>query len=301
MVQRKLISFDWAMKRLLRSKANFEVLEGFLSELLKDDIEILEILESEGNKATHDDKLNQVDLKVKNRNGEIILVEVQHDRELDYLHRILYASSKTITEHLKEGDAYQEVVKVVSVSILYFDLGQGQDYVYHGKTDFIGIHQHDHLQLNSRQQRMFNKQQAYAIFPEYYLLKVNQFDGIARDSLDEWMYFLKNGEIKEDFVAKGLKKAQEVMAVLKLSDAERAQYERYVDYMHYEASMSWSLYQDGRFDGIAEGIEQGLEQGLEQGRQEAMLNLAKNMKQAGESLEKIASYTGLSLAQLQQL
>jgi predicted transposase/invertase (TIGR01784 family) len=67
--------------------------------------------------------------------------------------------------------------------------------------------------------------------------------------------------------------------------------------MHYEASMSWSLYQDGRFDGIAEGIEQG----LEQGRQEAMLNLAKNMKQAGESLEKIASYTGLGLAQLQQL
>ena len=31
---RKLITFDWAMKRLLRSKANFEILEGFLSELL---------------------------------------------------------------------------------------------------------------------------------------------------------------------------------------------------------------------------------------------------------------------------
>ena len=31
---RSMISFDWAMKRLLRNKANFEVLEGFLSELL---------------------------------------------------------------------------------------------------------------------------------------------------------------------------------------------------------------------------------------------------------------------------
>jgi len=41
---RKLVSFDWALKRLLRSKANYEVLEGFLSELLKGDIEILEIL-----------------------------------------------------------------------------------------------------------------------------------------------------------------------------------------------------------------------------------------------------------------
>ena len=47
---RKLISFDWAIKKILRSKANFEVLEGFLSELLFDDIKIKEILESEGTK-----------------------------------------------------------------------------------------------------------------------------------------------------------------------------------------------------------------------------------------------------------
>jgi hypothetical protein len=46
---RKLVSFDWAIKRILRSKVNFEVLEGFLSELLYDDIKILEVLESESN------------------------------------------------------------------------------------------------------------------------------------------------------------------------------------------------------------------------------------------------------------
>jgi hypothetical protein len=48
--KRKLIAFDWAIKRLLRSKANFGILEGFLSELLKEDIIILDVLESEGNK-----------------------------------------------------------------------------------------------------------------------------------------------------------------------------------------------------------------------------------------------------------
>ena len=47
---RKLITFDWAMKRLVRSKANFEILEGSLSELLSEDIVILELLESESNK-----------------------------------------------------------------------------------------------------------------------------------------------------------------------------------------------------------------------------------------------------------
>jgi hypothetical protein len=56
MSRRKLISFDWAMKKLLRSKANFEILEGFLNELLKDNIKILEILESESNKEDRKDK-----------------------------------------------------------------------------------------------------------------------------------------------------------------------------------------------------------------------------------------------------
>jgi len=64
---RKLISFDWAIKRILRSKANFEILEGFLSELLKEDIKIIEILESESNQEQKDDKFNRLDLKVKNK------------------------------------------------------------------------------------------------------------------------------------------------------------------------------------------------------------------------------------------
>jgi len=64
MQNRKLISFDWAIKRILRSKANFEILEGFLSELLFEDITILEILESESNQEQKDDKFNRLDIKV---------------------------------------------------------------------------------------------------------------------------------------------------------------------------------------------------------------------------------------------
>ncbi|MCI5146902.1 MAG: hypothetical protein D3923_15615, partial [Candidatus Electrothrix sp. AR3] len=95
MSARRLISFDWAMKKLLRSIANFEILEGFLSELLNDDISILEILESESNKENVLDKFNRVDLKVKNQDDEIIIIEVQYELELDYLQRILFGTSKT--------------------------------------------------------------------------------------------------------------------------------------------------------------------------------------------------------------
>ena len=118
MPQRRLISFDWAMKKLLRSKANFEILEGFLSELLKNNIHILEILESESNKEDKRDKLNRVDLKVRDQENEIIIIEVQYEREFDYLQRILFGTSKVITEHICESDPYSEIVKVISINIL---------------------------------------------------------------------------------------------------------------------------------------------------------------------------------------
>jgi len=74
--QRRLISFDWALKRLLRSKAHFEILEGFLSELLREDVRIVEILESESNREARNDKFNRVDLKIKNTRDEIVIVTV---------------------------------------------------------------------------------------------------------------------------------------------------------------------------------------------------------------------------------
>lgn len=81
----KYVRFDWAMKRMLRDKANFAVLEGLLTVLLEEPIHILEILESEGNQQSEDDKFNRVDIKAKDSKDEIIIVEIQNTRELYYL------------------------------------------------------------------------------------------------------------------------------------------------------------------------------------------------------------------------
>ena len=176
--ERKLVSFDWAVKKLLRSKANFVVLEGFLSELLFDDIKILEILESESNKDSEDDKYNRVDIKVKNAKGELIIIEVQFNDECDFFHRLLYATSKTICEHLDRGKPYSEVVKVISINILYFDLGEGNDYIYKGKTVFNSFHDKGTLKLNDEQRKTFKKEYPSDIFPEYYIIKVNNFNDV---------------------------------------------------------------------------------------------------------------------------
>ncbi len=289
MAKRRLITFDWAMKRLLRSKANFDILEGFLSELLADDITILEILDNESNKETSQNKFNRVDLKVKNNKNELIIIEVQYAREFDYFHRILLGVSKVITEHLQESDTYAQVVKVISINILYFDLGQGEDYVYHGTTNFRGLHKDDELQLSHYQKELFDKQKVADIYPEYYLLKIDQFNDIAKDSLDEWVYFLKNEEVKDGFKARGLKKAKEVLDVLRLPEKERRAYEAYIEDLRYQASMYFSSYGVGKHEGHKEGLKEG------------KYDIARKMYTEGFDTALISKITGLSSQEIEDL
>ena len=150
-LQDKYIRFDWAVKRLLRHKANFGVLEGFLTVLIGDEIHIVEILESEGNQQTENDKFNRVDIKALNSKNEIVIIEIQNTRELYYLERILYGVAKAITEHISLGETYYKVKKIYSISILYFDIGHGTDYLYHGQNIFKGVHTGDFLQVSTRE------------------------------------------------------------------------------------------------------------------------------------------------------
>lgn len=298
MPQRRFISFDWAMKKLLRSKANFEILEGFLSELLKEDIRILEILESESNKEDQRDKFNRVDLKVKNQKNELVIIEVQYEREFDYLQRVLFGTSKVIAEHLQESDPYAKVVKVISVNILYFDLGHGEDYIYHGSTIFKGLHNQDMLELSAEQQELYKKSNIYEIFPEYYLIKVNNFNDIAKDKLDEWIYFLKNEEIKEDFKAKGLEKAKLELDILKLAKPERLAYESYQDDLHLQASMFESSYTVGVMKGEKRGLVTGKIEGRIEGKLEGKLEVALRLTAKGMSLEESAEIAEVDFEKL---
>ena len=246
-MSKKLIRFDWAIKRLLRNKVNFVVLEGFLSELMFENIKIEQILESESNQEANDDKFNRVDILTKNSKNELIIIEIQSTYEIDYFHRMAYGVSKSISENLKLGQKYSDIKKVISINIVYFDLGQGQDYIYKGKTDFIGLHQKDLLGLSDKQKTTFVKEQVSDIFPEYYLLKVNQFNDNAKDTLDEWVYFLKNSEVKDEFKAKGLKEAGEVLDIMRLEKEDIYGYNRYLDSLHLKASEIFTLQTEAEF------------------------------------------------------
>jgi predicted transposase/invertase (TIGR01784 family) len=246
--ERPLVSFDWALKRLLRNKANYEVVEGFLSELLGRQITVTNIPESSGNKEHATDKHNKVDVVVEDVSGEIILIELQFTLEIDYFQRMLYGSSKTLSERMVQGDQYIEVKKIYSINIVYFDLGQGADYVYHGRTHFRGLHTHDELQLSKAQQDLFGKVEAVDLFPEYYILKINNFKDVAKDTLDEWIYFLKHNRIKDGFTAQGLAKANEVLAYHNLSPEERSDFDYEQDLKSRSISEVASIWDEARVE-----------------------------------------------------
>ena len=255
-MQDRYIRFDWAIKRLLRQKANFDVLEGFLTVFLEEKITIVELLESKGNQLSADDKFNRVDIKALNSKGEIIIIEIQNTRELYYLERILYGVAKAITEHIHLGDAYYKVKKIYSISVLYFDIGIGLDYLYHGQNQFIGVHSKDQLFINTKERDAIVSRLPSEIFPEYILIRVNEFNKVAVTPLEEWMDYLKDGTIRPDTTAPGLGEAREKLRYYSMTPSERNAYDEHLSAIMIQNDVLDSAKLEGRIEGLAEGREE---------------------------------------------
>lgn len=301
----RYIRFDWAIKRLLRQKANFDVLEGFLTVFIGEEVKIVEILESEGNQQTQDDKFNRVDIKARNSKGEIILVEVQNTSELYYLERILYGVAKAITEHIHLGDTYKEVKKVYSISILYFDIGKGADYLYVGQNKFIGVHTNDQLVITAKEKGALVQKSPAEIFPEYILVRVNEFDKVAVTPLEEWVAYLKSGVIKENTTAPGLQEARRKLQYYSMTDAERYAYDEHLNAVMIQNDVLGNAREEGLAEGRAEGLTQGRAEGLAEGRAEgraeAKKDIVKSMLSNGLSVEQAAKYSGLTVEEVESI
>ncbi len=274
------IRFDWAIKRLLRDKANFSVLEGLLTVLFNDKTKIVEIWDCKRIQIWEDDKYYRVDIKVRNSKGEIFFVEVQSMRELYYWERVLYGTSQTITEHISRDNN----CKVYFIYILYFDLGKGNDYLYHGQNRFIGVHTHDELMITAKEEGAIVQKLPAEVFPEYYLIRVNEFNQVAKTPLEEWIQYLKTGDISPDTTAPGLSEAREKLRYYDMSPEERHAYDEHVNAIMIQN------------DVLCTARQEGLEEGRAEGERNKALAIALNMKAAGLQADMIV--TGLSVDEI---
>ena len=305
MKDRTYISFDWALKRLLRDKANFGVLEGFLTTLLNTNIKINRLLESEGNKNREDSKYNRVDLLAEDTDGELLLIEVQGEPEFAYFQRMLFGASKLVTEYINSGENYEHVKKVYSVNIVYFDLGQGEDVVYIGKTVFRGIHNNEVLKLSPFMQQKFKTDEVSQLFPEYIILKVNDFNRWSKVPLDQWLYFLATSDIPEEADAPGLQEAREKLNLMKMNREEQAAYDRYLMERAILRNTMVTAREGGLFEGEckghAKGMAEGRAEGRAEGQKEGRMETAKNLKAMGLNIDDIVKATGLTVDEVAAL
>ena len=300
--------------------ADFVVFEGLISVLVKEKVTIVELLDTESNQDSRDDKYNRVDIKARNSKGEIILVEIQQIREVDYLQRMLYGVAKAITEHMGRGMNYEHVKKVFSINILYFKLGEGTDYLYHGQTTLTGVHDGDMLSLTEHEREDLRVVSPEDVFPEYYVIRVNEFDKLATDPLEEWIRYLKDEYISPDTTAPGLKEAKERLEFLRMTPEQQRAYDHYIDTMVRDADVYRTQMLEiklarekvlaegraegeaiGRAEGEAIGRAEGEAIGRAEGRAEERLENARSLKANGVPVEVIAKSLGLSSEEIEKL
>ncbi|MBR4534172.1 MAG: PD-(D/E)XK nuclease family transposase [Bacteroidaceae bacterium] len=269
-VENKYVRFDWAVKRMLRDKANFGVLEGLITVLLKEKVKIVDLLESKANQKQKDDEFYRVDIKATNSKDEIIFVEIALFDDPFYLSRILYGTSSSLFDDLPI--VRQNVTRYYAIYILFHD--------------FVGNCYHEGERNDIH----------------YYVLIPKRYKGSwCITPLEEWLDYLKNGHIKDDTQTPGLSEAREKLQVMTMTPSERVAYDRHLDAIMVQEDVLTTAKiegraegrEEGREEGRKEGREEGLAKGREEGREEEKYDTARKMKADGMTVELIEKYTGL--------
>ena len=118
---------------------------------------------------------------------------------------------------------------------------------------------------------------------------MNNFDKLAVNNLDEWIEFLKTGEISEAAQAPGLADARKCLDIDKLTVAEKNDYVRHMENLRYQRSVIKTGYDDGWQKGLADGREEGRAEGRAEGREEGRAEgLAEGLAE-GENKANIAT------------
>jgi len=185
---------------------------------------------------------------------------------------------------------FSNVSKIISISILYFNLGIGDDYIYYGTTQFKGLNTGEYLKIKQREEipntlepkyKMVNKE----IFPEYYLITVERYKNIITKRIDEWIYIFKNNEVAEGSTSKNIDQAEQKLAEINMSEEERKRYEKYlVNFMRDNDVLNTAR-----------------TEGEMKGKMEGKIEVAKNLKKNGVDIEIIIISTGLTKEQIEKL
>ena len=153
----------------------------------------------------------------------------------------------------------------------------------------MGVHTGDSLQVNVKEREAIVSRMPAEIFPEYILIRVNEFDKVAVTPLEEWMKYLKDGTICPDTTAPGLSEAREKLKYYSMPPKERLAYDEHLSAVMIQNDVLDSAKLEGKIEGRAEG------------RAEAYFTTARNLKLLGVPIDMIVKSTGLTAEEIDEL
>jgi len=286
-----LVSFDYAIKYLLKDKGNYGIIEGFISALLRTkgykDIKIVALLETESNKEDSKGKRSLADLIVEDEDHHKYIIEIERNVKDSFIHKSLFNSSRLIVDNLAQREDYTQIVKVFHISLLYFPVGKGA--IYHGKTIIHEIESNERLSVHIKNQETGEVFDATDILPEYFFISVPLFNDRLEKEIDEWLHVMKYDEVPPNYHSPYMSQVAEKLSILKMSPDDRA------NYSYYQKK----LYNDR--DELQAAINKGREEGREEGEVKKSLEIAKRMLKKNISIEEIIELTGLTVKEIEQL
>ena len=292
MSQKPLISFDYAIKYLLRDKGDYAIVEGFISALLKtvgyDEIKIIALLESESNREDGKSKRSLADLIVEDKNHRKYIIEIERNVKDSFIHKACFNTSRLIVDNLAQREDYTDIVKVFHISLLYFPIGNAP--IYHGKTIIHEIGTNEKLNLHIKNPDTGDVFDATGILPEYFFISIPSFNDVLEKEIDDWLYVMKNDDVPTKFHSPYMKLVAEKLSILKMTPSERANYSYYLKKLYNDRDEMSAA--ESR--GLEKGREEGREEGREDGKKAEKIEIAKNLLTAGVAENIVASTTGLS-------
>jgi hypothetical protein len=230
--EKPLVSFDYAIKYLLKDKKDFFIVEGFISALLKTigykEIKIIGLLESESQKEDSKSKRSLADLIVEDTDKHKYIIEIERDIKDTFIHKACFNTSRLIVDNLGQGQDYAEILKVFHISLLYFPIGNNQGVIYHGKTIIHELETQEKLSVHIKDPKTKQFYDATDILPEYFYISVPLFNGRLEREIDEWLYVMKYDDVPRPFHSKYMEQVAEKLSILKMTPQERAGYYHYL-------------------------------------------------------------------------
>ena len=244
----------------------------------------VEILNPFNLKKHYNDKETIVDVKCITKNGTVVIIEVQLSGNSRFPERILYYWSSNYSKLLKKGEEYEDLMPVISINLLNFNLNKVNKNVHSCYMIYDTKNKNlltDHLQIHIIELKKFKFK-----------------DNDLKKDLNYWLGFFTTNNMEEY-----------MSEIVKEKPIMEEAHKRYNNFIRSRLMMSEyekkEIYQYDKQITLKEerqeGIKEGMKKGIEKGRLAEQISMATAMKKENIDIETIKRITGLTIKEIKKL